>query len=194
MEYEATEKAYKQVPIGTHTAICYMIADIGTQETEFEGIKKMTHQIILGWETPDEKTEQGKPLSIIKTYTLPQPDGWTNEKASLPKDYKAWTKEANPSTFNLSKLLGTGCNINVGVTSGGKAKVIGVSALKANEKVPNLVAEPVLFDLRAPDDNALSRLPGFIKDKIAASPEYQAHVLKIPGSGVAPELNDEIPF
>jgi hypothetical protein len=189
MSYSPQEqKKYKQVPVGTHTGICYLIADIGTQKTTYEGEEKNVHQIILGWETPDEKTDDGKPLSIIKTYTLS-----FNEKATLAKDYKAWVKDSAPSKFNLGALLGMGCNLNIGVTSGGNAKVTGVSALKAKEKVPNLVAEPVLFDMRNPSDDALSRLPGFIKDKIVASPEYQAHVLNR-GKPIEETLNDAIGF
>lgn len=195
MEYEASEtKKYKQVPVGTHTGICYLITDIGTQKTSYEGEEKEVHQIILGWETPDELTDpnaEGKqfPMSIIKTYTLS-----FNEKATLAKDYKAWTKESNPKKFNLSQLLGLGCNLNVGVTSGGNAKVTGVSALKASEKVPVLSRGTVLFDMRNPNADELAKLPDFIKAKITDSPEYKQHVLKIHAPTSVDTFADSIPF
>ena len=189
MSYSPPEqKKYKQVPVGTHTAICYMIVDIGTQKVTYEGEETLKRQIIIGWETPDETTDDGKPLSIIKTYTLS-----FNEKAVLAKDYKAWVKDSTPNKFNLGALLGMGCNLNIGITSGGNAKVTGVSALKAKEKVPELVAEPVCFDMRNPSEDALSRLPGFIKEKILASPEYQDYVLNS-GKSVGDVLDDQIPF
>lgn len=194
MEYSAVEtKKYKQASIGTHTGICYLIADIGTQKTIYEGDEKEVHQIVFGWELPEELTDDGKPLSIIKTYTLS-----FNEKATLSKDYKAWTKEPNPTKFNLSQLLAKGCNLNVGHTSGGNAKVTGVSALKASETVPNLVVDPVIFDMRAPSNDALSRLPSFIKEKIVNSPEYKAYILNDGKPTIADvadrELSDSIPF
>src|SRR5882762_487573 len=143
MQYEASEgKAYKQASVGTHTGVCYMVVDIGTQENDFQGEKKIARQVVIGWELPEELTDDGKPLSVIKTYTLS-----FHEKASLAKDYKAWLKQPNALKFDLSKLIGAGCNLNIGETSGGKAKVTGVSALKANEKVPALTRGSILFDL-----------------------------------------------
>lgn len=189
MTYEANErKPFKQVPVGTHTGICYLIADIGTQEETFEGVTSQKKKIYFGWETPDEKTDDGKPLIVFKSYTLS-----FNEKATLAKDYKSWTKETEPKKFNIGALLGKGCNLSIGATSGGNAKVIGVTSLKAKEQVPNLVAEPVLFDMRNPSEDALSRLPGFIKDKIVASPEYQAWVLNR-NTPIEETLNDQVPF
>lgn len=194
MEYSAAEnKKYKQAPVGTHTGICYMICDIGTQKTSYEGDEKEVHQVIFGWELPEELTDDGKPLSIIKTYTLS-----FNEKATLAKDYKAWKKESAPTTFRLDDLIGMGCNLNIGVTSGGNAKVTSVSALKASEKVPEVSRSTILFDMRQPDDLEFAKLPEFIKDKIAASPEYQLWCTtgstEKPKQEVSEDLNDEISF
>lgn len=191
MMYEASEtKKYKQPSVGTHTGICYLIADIGTQKTSYEGEDKEVHQIIFGWQLPEETTDEGVPLSVIKTYTLS-----FNEKATLAKDYKAWTKESNPTKFNLAQLIGKGCNLNVGVTSGGNAKVTGVSALKASETIPGLTVPTALFDLRNPDAAEIAKLPNFIIDKINASPEYKAYLEK-PKAGNTNdlELNDSVPF
>lgn len=191
MEYTAAEqKKYKQAEIGTHTGICYMVATIGTQKTTYEGEEKEVSQIVIGWELPDELTDEGKRLSIIKTYTLS-----FNDKATLAKDYKAWTKETAPKTFKLDQLLGKGCNLAVGHTSGGNAKVIGVTALKASEKVPDLSVATILFDIREPNDVEFAKLPSFLKDKIAASPEYQ-EFLNQEQKAYAPDdqLSDPLPF
>lgn len=196
MEYEAsdTNKKYKQASIGTHTGVCYMVVDIGTQKTSFEGEEKEVRQVIIGWELPDEKTDEGKPLSIFKTYTLS-----FNEKASLAIAYKAWMKEPDAKKFNLSKLIGSGCNLTIGRTSGDNAKVTGVSALKAKEKVPELTVGKIEFDLRAPDPLALDYLPKFIVEKIEASPEWAAYKNgEVPIAKEKPakpdELDDSIPF
>lgn len=196
MQYEAietTKKEFKQISVGTHTGVCWLIADIGTQVTNFtnvDGTPQKQHQVMLGFETPDELDDNGKRLIAYKTYTLPS--DWTNDKASLPKDYRAWTKESNPKVYQLDKLLGMGCNLVIGRTSGEKQKITGISALKANEAVPNLENDPVIFDMRAPSDDALSRLPNFIKDKILASPEYQKIVLTVKEK--PNKLNDAINF
>lgn len=195
MQYEAVEqprKEYKQISVGTHTGICYLIADIGTQLTSFnnpDGTPQKQHQVMLGFETPDELTDDGRRLTVFKTYTLPS--DWTNDKASLPKDYRAWMKEVDPKVYDLAKLLSAGCNLAIGRTSGEKQKITGISALKATEIVPNLENDPVIFDMRVPSDDALSRLPQFIKDKILASPEYQKAILTPKPSN---ELNDSINF
>lgn len=199
MEYTASEtKKYKQVPVGTHTGICYMIVDIGTQEVDFEGTTSQKRQVIIGWETPDELTDAtpeypAKPLSVMKTYTLT-----FGKKAALLKDYAAWTKEPEPKKFVLDKLLGTGCNLAVGATSGGNAKVVGVTALKATEKVPPLSRGTILYDLRKPDELEYVKLPEFIKEKIAASPEYRQWCVTgstdKPKQEVPADLNDEIPY
>lgn len=197
MSYEATESTkYKQASPGTHTGICYLVADIGTQEVTFEGETSKKHQVIIGWELPEELTDDGsKRLSVIKTYTSS-----FHEKATLYKDLIAWLGKTAKDTVNFNDVLGLvgkGCNLAIGQTSGGNAKVIGVSALKKSEKTPPLSVDTVVFDLRKPDDMAMAKLPNFIKDKIAASPEYQRYVSGATGAADPKndlELSDTIPF
>lgn len=191
MEYTAQEvekKIYKQASVGTHTGVCFLIADIGTQEETYEGLITQKRKLYFGWELPEELTDDGKPIIVYKDYLLS-----FNEKSNLLKVYKSWTKEQNPQKFNLDQFLGMGCNLTIAHTSGGNAKVTGVSALKASEKVPFLVNEPVLYDLAAPSNDALSRLPNFIKEKITNSPEFKVLVLGGSAPSDAP-LDDEIPF
>ncbi len=199
MEYDAqeTKAKFKQPSVGTHTAVCFMVADVGTQITKFENEDpKPTPQIMLGWELPEELTEDGKPMIVYKTYTLS-----FNEKASLAIHYKAWMKEPNATKFNLSKLIGAGCNLTIGRTTGDNAKVVSVSALKASEKVPLVTNGKLEFYLKKPDPLALDYLPKFIVEKIEASPEWKAYKASaLAGDSVdAPDkkdvpFNDSIPF
>lgn len=190
-DYDApTKKAYKQADVGVDTAVLYMFADIGTHEKDYNGEKKMQRCVYLGWELPNQKTDDGKTsLSIVKEYTLS-----FHEKAALRKAYLALARlDKDPERFSPASLLGAGCNLNIGRTSGGNAKVVDVFPLKAKEKTPNLGVDPVFFDLRNPNEEALARLPGFIKEKILASPEYQKYVLSR-GKSTEDILNDSVPF
>jgi hypothetical protein len=77
---------FEVVPIGTHRAICYKLADAGTRDEKFkdEDAKKR-HTIFIFFELPDLRTSKDQPFSIFKQYTLS-----LNENSALHKDLKSW--------------------------------------------------------------------------------------------------------
>ena len=112
---EGEKKEYMIAPEGTYQAVCFNVWDLGMQEGEWQGQKKVQHKIIVGWEI-DEKIPtgeyEGKRFTIYKKYTLSLSD-----KASLRKDLESWRGRAFTKDelkgFDVEGLVGANCLLNV---------------------------------------------------------------------------------
>jgi len=71
---------FELAPAGAQLAICIRLIDLGTQQTEFKGERKLQRKIMIGWELPFEKTKKGEPFIHYKRYTLS-----SHEKSTLRK-------------------------------------------------------------------------------------------------------------
>ncbi len=109
-------KPKEPVPSGTHMAICYMVADLGTQEVQYPGKpSSLARQLRITWELPDlrmvfkddEENEVNKPKVIGNTYTYS-----TYEGANLYQHVSSWMG-ACPGDFDFSSLIGKNCLLNV---------------------------------------------------------------------------------
>lgn len=177
---------FKRVPAGVHIGRCYSIIDLGTQHSEGQFGVKMQHKIRIGWELwgEDENGEpltidvDGKamPMTISKNYTVS-----LHEKSSLRKDLAAWRgkdfNEDEAKAFNVSKLLGLYCMVNVTTSeTNGKtySNVAGLTplpaALKANK--PAAVHEEIVFDLDAPNMEIFANFHEKLQETIKKSPEW----------------------
>ena len=77
--------SFTPVPAGSHLAVCYRIIDLGTQKVVFQNENKFLRKVMVSWELPDEKMDDGRPFVISKRYT------WSmHEKATLRKHLEAW--------------------------------------------------------------------------------------------------------
>ena len=94
---------HKPPPEGTHTAICVKIIDIGTQYSNFYG--KSKHKVIIGWELPNAKDDEGEPVIAWKRYTLS-----LHENAALRGHLEAWRGKSFSNEelegFHLKNILG----------------------------------------------------------------------------------------
>lgn len=137
---------FEQVPTGTHNAICYKLVDAGTTLNEYQGEVNKRHNVFIFWELPDLRMADDRPMSIYCQYTLS-----LNERAKLRLHLQAWRNKAfteeELASFDLTKILGTTCKVDVGLTSGGKAKVIGVFCADGGPKKVATTNEQVVFDL-----------------------------------------------
>src|SRR5688572_20797662 len=157
---------FKRVPPGVHIGRCIAVIDLGTQEVEYQGDKKLQRKVILKWELFGE-ADDGSPLTvevdgrgpmpmtISKRYTLSLSD-----KARLRSDLSAWRgRDFNPEElkgFDISKLLGVYCMVNVtqnetnGKTYSNVASLTPLpGALKASK--PAGVHETLMFDVDEPN-------------------------------------------
>lgn len=196
---------FSPMPSGNHVAICNMVVDLGKQRTVSQQYgEKIKHQVWIRWETPDETIEwtdrdgnqRTGPRVIGKTYTVS-----LHENAALRADLESW--RGRPFTreelagFDISKLLGVPCMVNVTQTEkNGKtyANVAAVTPLpKAlRENPPRSEIGLILYD----EDNsgAYEELPDWLKKKID---EQVKDVVNHQASGPddwRKDLDDDIPF
>ena len=199
---------FKPVPTGAHIGRCIAVIDMGTQRSVGQFGESMVHKIQIRWEVFGED-ENGLPLTVVydgktmpmtvrKTYTLS-----LHEKAALRRDLQAWRGKAFTDEealgFDVSKLLGQYCLINVTHSeSGGKtyANVSGLTpvpaAMRANK--PAGVHPLIMFDLDNPNMDVFNSFHEKLQEAIKASPEWQARTKPAAPAVAANVEDDDIPF
>lgn len=117
---------FDPIPEGLHHAICYGLYDLGTQRFEIKGKEQAKHQVLIQWELPEIRIDVDKegvtenlPRAISKKYNLS-----LHEKANLRKDLKTWRgkdfTDAELEGFDITKLLGVNCELQIIHTKGEK--------------------------------------------------------------------------
>lgn len=179
-------KDFETTPSGTHLAICYLLADLGQQETNF-GMKP---KIVIGWELPFEKMADGRPFGCSKMYTLS-----LNEKANLRHDLEAWRSKKFTDDelqgFDIRAVLGKPCQVTiVHDTKDGKtySNVAGVAAVARGMTVPERHNDLVSFDMDDPDRKGYEKLPEWMRKKIDAGQRLPV------GKEDTPEFDDDVPL
>lgn len=196
---------FKPMPAGAHSARCYQVIDIGTQKNEYLGEVKYLPKVILSFETPDERMEDGKPFIIHQEYTASMGD-----KATLRQHLESWRgrqfTEEELGGFDISKLLTQACIITVVHKTSGSgntySKITGISKPMKGMTVPEVENESLKWEMG--DD--IAKLPEWIQNKVRASVEAsgkpsaasQSPQSENPGEGlpehVNDDLDDDIPF
>jgi len=204
---------FKRVPAGVHIGRCYSLIDLGTQLSSGQYGEKMQHKIRIGWELFGEDENGGPltsivegremPLTISKSYTVS-----LHEKAGLRKDLAAWRgrdfTDEEAKAFDVSKLLGAYCMVNVTTSeSNGKtySNVSGLTPIPAalkNSK-PAAVHESITFDLDEPDMKVFNTFHEKLQEAIKRSPEWAAangSVRRETGNANSgfDDMPDDIPF
>jgi len=189
------------IPSGNHIARCYGMVQIGTVKEE-TGIYagKETHKVRISWETPHETHDFGKglqPFSVHKEFTLSM-----HEKATLRKYLESWRGKAFTETeaeaFDITKLIGKPCMINVIHKTSGKgnsyADISSIATLPKGLECPNQINQTVELSFDNWNQNVFDSLPDFLKDKIKSSKEYSA--MTMPGHSEIPQTaqDDDLPF
>jgi len=102
---------FKPAPAGTHAAVCCDVVDLGLLEVTFGGKTKKQHKVNIVWQI-EELRDDGQPFTVRKRYTLS-----LHEKSAMRKDLESWRgrpfTEEELDKFDLEKLIGIGCFINV---------------------------------------------------------------------------------
>ena len=165
---------------GVYTARCYKMVDVGTQTTTGQYGTKEQRQVYIYWEllTDDDDEpvfmEDGKTVfSIFNSYTLSM-----NQKANLRKHLDAWRgkkfTEEEAAEFDITKLLGTYCKIQITHTTSkdGQKTYANVNTIMATKKRPEGVNELIAFSIENPDAEVFESLPQWLQDKIESAPEW----------------------
>ena len=186
------DKEYKRVPVGLHVGVLYMLVDMGLQRTVYQGQERWRHKLYLRWETPEEKEDDGRPLSIglfVGANLSP--------KGNLRPMLEAWRgrpfTEEELKKFDVAAVLGKACQINVThTTKDGKTyeNITSVVPLSKGMTAPKATNTLIKY---GPDDTAQHELlPDWIKKKLAEG----RPVGSAPAPTVALEADDssDIPF
>jgi hypothetical protein len=189
------------IPAGNHIARCYGMVQIGTVKEE-TGIYagKESHKVRISWETPHECHDFGKglqPFAIHKEFTLSM-----NEKATLRKMLESWRGKAfteeEAERFDITKLLGKPCMINVIHKTSGKGStypdISSLATLPKGLECPEQVNQTMELSFDNWKQHIFDSLPDFVKDKIKKSKEYAA--MTSPGHSETPQTSndDDLPF
>ena len=167
-------------PEGNHVAVCSSVIDQGTQTVKYENQpEKKQRKIYISWEIKGETKSDGTAFYIGKSYTYS-----SHEKSTLRKDLESWRglkfKESDfgPGGFEIKKVIGAGCMLNVVHSDGDKtyANIAAIAPLPKSIPKPALTEPPTYFSLEADEFNATAfgELSDKMQEKIIASPEYQA--------------------
>lgn len=170
------------IEAGSYPARIYQMVQIGTVEG-FEG--KMQNKVRVTFELPTEthvfdESKGPQPRVISKEFTLS-----FNEKATLTKLINA----ADPSAlkigddgfmeeFDVTSLVGKPVLITITHRPGKDGKVFanadGFTRLPKGMECPPQVNPSKVLSYDSWDEEFFQSLPDFIREKMAASPEYKA--------------------
>ena len=142
---KSTETSYPKVPIGVHKARCVKVIDLGTQKQEYAGEISWKRQILVIWELPEELNND-QPMTISKFYTLS-----LHEKSNLGKDLTSWRgrpfTETEKQGFDVTKLIGVTCQVNVMHKDNGKEDISSIMPLGKDDKIAEQFNPSVSFDI-----------------------------------------------
>jgi hypothetical protein len=170
---------FEPAPVGMHIARCFKLIDLGTQQKSYQG--KPTgagRKVSIAWELlGEDRMQDGRPFSLTKSYFLS-----LHEKAAMRKDLESWRgKPFTPEeegAFDVSKLLGAYCMLNVIRESGenGKeyTKISAITPMMKGLQKPQPVNEIAVFDLENPDMAMFEAFHDKLKEIIQSSPEWKA--------------------
>jgi len=122
---------FEKAPTGTQQAVCVFVFDIGLQRGEYLGVENVLPKIIVCWESVETMTTgeyAGKPFMLSKYYTLS-----LHEKSNLRRDLENWRgkkfTEQELEGFDVERLVGANCLLNVVATDKDKRKISAIMPL-----------------------------------------------------------------
>jgi hypothetical protein len=190
---------YEIMEAGNYLARCYQMIQIGTVEEEFQGKKKQTPKVMLSFEFPTEqkvfKEENGmQPYSLSKEFSL-----YMNDKANLRKFLESWRGKAfteeQSAKFDITVLIGIPCMVNVIHKENSKgnirANIGSISPLMKGLECPPQINPSLILSYDNFNHEAYSKLPEFLREKIASSKEYK-QLTALPTNADANE--DDLPW
>lgn len=163
---------------------CVAVIDMGTQESVYQGVKKINPEIAYAFEILHQvdgkvvKNNKGEPFIHWITHKRLMSD-----KANLRKFLKAWRgrdyTEEELKNFKITSAAGQyalGYMVHNPSKDGSKIyENLAVTPVPAAMKssAPAGSVEPFVFKFASPDIEALKKCPGWLVKKIKGAPEYK---------------------
>ncbi len=190
------------VEAGLHPAVCVGLFDIGTHVDEQFG--KAKRKYVLQFELPDQPPvkrdgQPDEPRCLSKTLTASM-----HPKGQLRPMVESWFGKAFPSdeaanTFDVSKLVGRACQINVvhQVSSGNGKTYANIGAVLPAPKGQQITAKSVpttftVAQLEKQEDLKIAELPEWLEKKVVNSEEWKK--LLHSQSDSQPDAAEDDPF
>jgi hypothetical protein len=190
---------FQEVKAGTYSARCIKVIDLGTQQQNFNGEISWKRQVLVIWEIPSELKEgTTDPLTISKWYTLS-----LHEKANLGIDLTSWRgrafTEKEKQGFDITKLLGVPCMLNVITSDKGKSKVGSLMPLLKGTEIAEQITPSLSFsidDYQNGQREAFNQLSEGIRNIILRAKEFEGIEKEDNGTESAggDDDLDDIPF
>ena len=140
-----SENEYPKVPTGVHNARCIRVIDLGTQRNDYQGQITWKRQALIIWELPQQLSND-VPMTISKFYTLS-----LHEKSNLSMDLVYWRgrpfTETEKKGFDITKLIGITCQLNVMHNEKGKEKISSVMPLGKDGKIEDQILPSISFSI-----------------------------------------------
>jgi len=169
---KTSEQTYPKVPIGMHKARCIKVIDLGTQKQDFKGDVSWKRQALVIWELP-EQLSNDLPMTISKFYSLT-----LHEKSNLGQDLVSWRgrpfTETEKAGFNITKLIGQTCQVQVMHKDNGKEKISNIIPLPKDMKINEQYYPSVSFsidDFQKGQKESFNQLSEGIRNMILRSKE-----------------------
>jgi hypothetical protein len=193
---------YENAPAGTFPARCYRFVDLGSHEQTYQGESKGKKRLVLlSFELPTERMEDGKPFTISKRYT------WSmHEKSTLRKHLEAWRgrrfEASDFGEFDIRNVLGKACFLSITEWENGDRHGTAIESVGAPMKgieIAPLENAEVYFSLEPEEyiHSTFETLSDSLKDTIEQSPEFinmrqrQAEAESIAADNAGPPAGDD---
>ena len=176
---------------GSYAARIYSVVEIGTHDNPFSDKKRS--QVVVTWELPTEKRDDGRPTAQSRFYTLSM-----FKLANLRKDIETllgkMTDEEADAGFDPTKLLGQPCFIVLAKNKNDKTTVNGMSALPKGMEVEEQHNDSIYYDIQKHDTEVFDALPEWLQNQIKDSDEYKAQFDEVKLTDVKDTGDGDIPF
>lgn len=155
---------------GSYPARIISFIDIGTQPASKEGWEDQ-RKAKLGLQLIGEKTTDNKNMCVYRDYTLSR-----GKNAHFPKVLSAIGLSLDA---DLAEIIDAACTVTIKHSADGQyANIDTITSPVKGQKVGKATEETTYLSLEVGefDEEVFNELPGFIKEKIMISPEYEAIV------------------
>ena len=178
MSLIVTEGNKTNIPLlaeDVYPAVCCMLVDLGEQYSE--QFKVSQRKVLISWELPGEKLDNGETRRLSNTYTAS-----LNSKGNLRKDLISWRGRDftvdELKKFDLRNIVGAPCMLSVvhkvGQDGTKRAVIGGIMKLPKGMPVPALTNGFTIFDLDEPDAaDKMDDLPEWIQTRIRESETWK---------------------
>lgn len=184
-----SQKMERQLPeAGSTTGVLVQLIDLGLQETNWDGEKKVSPKVRLTFELPDqvidgEVVENGKTTKVTKPMMVSlELTRSLGERATLRKHLESWRGAAFTSkelaSFSLKNLLGKAALLTLMHKTSQAGRQY--CAINAISKLPKGMTAPkesvssqVFYEIENGQNEVFATLPEWLQDKVRASKEFQ---------------------